>query len=40
MIVSDKPIENAMKIQLNTDHIVKPFPSDHVDSEAKPIPFA
>jgi len=40
MIISDKPIENAMKIQLNTDHIVKPFPSDNVDSEAKPIPFA
>merc|ERR1719480_397875 len=35
MVISDKPVENAMKIQLNTDHIVKPFPSDNVDSEAK-----
>jgi len=40
MIVSEETIENAMKVQLNTDHIVKPFQSDNLESKAKPIPSA
>merc|ERR550534_1436147 len=32
MIISDTPIDGAMKIELNTDHIVKPFKSDKLDT--------
>lgn len=40
MIISEKPIDGAIKININTDHYFKPFVSDNLKSEAHPVPFA
>ena len=40
MVISDSPIEGAMKIELNHDAITKPTPSDNLESKAHPVPFA
>jgi len=40
MVISEHEIENGLKININTDHIVKPFPSDNLESKPSPIPNA
>ena len=39
-VISDEPVEGALKIKINTDPIVKPSQSDDIDSEPHPVPFA
>ena len=39
MVISENPIDGAMKIVLNHDAICKPFPSDKLDSKPHPIAF-
>ena len=38
-VIDDKPVEGGMQVKLNTEHIVKPFASDKLDSAAHPVPF-
>ena len=37
MVINDAPVEGGVQIKINNDHIVKPFPSDRVDSAPVPV---
>jgi hypothetical protein len=38
MVISDTPIEGGVKIEINTDPICKPYPSDKIGDEPHPVP--
>ena len=38
-VISDKPVEGGMQVELNCEHIAKPFASDTLDSAPHPVPF-
>jgi len=40
MVISDTPIAEGMKIQINHDHYCKPFASDSLGSTAHDVPFS
>ena len=37
-VISDTPIPGAEKIEINNDHICRPYPSDNLRSAPHPVP--
>ena len=37
MVINDAPVEGGLQIQINHDHLCKPFPSDTLDSPPQPL---